>query len=46
MAGRGGGLPTTAVLQLRPGPDGGLHAATHAHGIWSFDPRSLKARKD
>ncbi|WEB45319.1 glycosyl hydrolase [Streptomyces yunnanensis] len=41
----GDGLPTTAVLQLRPGPDGNLYAATHGRGIWSFNPHSLKARK-
>ncbi|MGH4029515.1 glycosyl hydrolase [Actinomycetota bacterium Odt1-20B] len=28
-------LPTTAVLQLRTGPDGRLYAATHGRGIWA-----------
>ncbi|WP_354637497.1 glycosyl hydrolase [Kitasatospora camelliae] len=32
-------LPTTAVLQLRSGPDGRLYAATHGRGIWAIDPR-------
>ncbi|OIJ91748.1 glycosyl hydrolase [Streptomyces sp. MUSC 14] len=42
----GHNLPTTAVMQLRLGPDGKLYAATHGRGIWSFDVRRLKARKD
>ncbi|MFD9789883.1 glycosyl hydrolase [Streptomyces sp. NPDC059070] len=37
----GGELPTTAVLQLKRGPDGDLYAATHGRGIWSFGPRRL-----
>ncbi|MFE9093084.1 glycosyl hydrolase [Streptomyces sp. NPDC007264] len=35
-------LPTTAVLQLRTGPDGRLYAATHGRGIWAIDPRRLR----
>ena len=35
----GGNLPTTAVLQLRVGPDGRLYAATHGRGIWAIDVR-------
>ncbi|MEV6056213.1 glycosyl hydrolase [Streptomyces sp. NPDC052107] len=42
----GHNLPTTAVMQLRLGPDGKLYAATHGRGIWSFDVRRLKGRKD
>ncbi|MFC8513008.1 glycosyl hydrolase, partial [Streptomyces sp. NPDC057257] len=38
----GGNLPTTAVLQLRTGPDGRLYAATHGRGIWAIDVRSLR----
>ncbi|WP_280692956.1 glycosyl hydrolase [Kitasatospora sp. GAS204B] len=34
-------LPTTAVLELRIGPDGDLYAATHGRGIWSFDLNRL-----
>ncbi|MER6124237.1 glycosyl hydrolase [Streptomyces sp. NPDC001795] len=37
----GENLPTTAVLQLRTGPDGRLYAATHGRGIWAIDVRSL-----
>lgn len=37
----GNDLPTTAVLQLKPGPDGNLYAATHGRGIRSFDVRRL-----
>ena len=35
----GENLPTTAVLQLRVGPDGRLYAATHGRGIWAIDVR-------
>lgn len=38
----GENLPTTAVLQLRTGPDGRLYAATHGRGIWAIDPRRLR----
>ncbi|WP_030941317.1 hypothetical protein [Streptomyces sp. NRRL S-646] len=38
----GGNLPTTAVLQLRVGPDGRLYAATHGRGIWAIDVRRLR----
>ncbi|MFJ8199862.1 glycosyl hydrolase [Streptomyces sp. NPDC096152] len=38
----GENLPTTAVLQLRTGPDGLLYAATHGRGIWAVDPRRLR----
>ncbi|MFF4528580.1 glycosyl hydrolase [Streptomyces sp. NPDC001407] len=38
----GTGLPTTAVLQLKLGPDNRLYAATHGRGIWSFGIRRLK----
>ncbi|GHD91299.1 glycosyl hydrolase [Streptomyces naganishii] len=38
----GGNLPTTAVMQLRTGPDGLLYAATHGRGIWAIDPRHLR----
>ncbi|MHC3469123.1 WD40/YVTN/BNR-like repeat-containing protein [Streptomyces sp. 7R007] len=38
----GTNLPTTAVLQLRTGPDGRLYAATHGRGIWAIDPRRLR----
>ncbi|MFF4502983.1 glycosyl hydrolase [Streptomyces sp. NPDC001401] len=38
----GGNLPTTAVLQLRTGPDGRLYAATHGRGIWAIDVRRLR----
>ncbi|MEU6577830.1 glycosyl hydrolase [Streptomyces sp. NPDC046805] len=37
----GDNLPTTAVLQLRTGPDGRLYAATHGRGIWAIDARRL-----
>ncbi|MGW2864765.1 glycosyl hydrolase [Streptomyces sp. NPDC001205] len=37
----GGNLPTTAVLQLKLGPDNKLYAATHGRGIWAFDTRRL-----
>ncbi|MEU9210309.1 glycosyl hydrolase [Streptomyces sp. NPDC048415] len=37
----GDNLPTTAVLQLRTGPDGRLYAATHGRGIWAIDVRRL-----
>ncbi|MDF3300405.1 glycosyl hydrolase [Streptomyces tropicalis] len=40
VAGRN--LPTTAVMQLRTGPDGLLYAATHGRGIWAIDPRRLR----
>ncbi len=35
----GRNLPTTAVLQVKVGPDGQLYAATHGRGIWSISPR-------
>ncbi|MFR9799372.1 glycosyl hydrolase [Streptomyces sp. MS06] len=35
-------LPTTAVMQLRLGPDHKLYAASHGRGIWSFDVRRLR----
>jgi hypothetical protein len=38
----GENLPTTAVLQLRTGPDGRLYAATHGRGIWAIDVRRLR----
>ncbi|RPF34449.1 glycosyl hydrolase [Streptomyces sp. TLI_185] len=38
----GGNLPTTAVLQVRVGPDGRLYAATHGRGIWAIDVRRLR----
>ncbi|MEU6259100.1 glycosyl hydrolase [Streptomyces sp. NPDC047043] len=38
----GDNLPTTAVLQLRTGPDGRLYAATHGRGIWAIDVRRLR----
>ncbi|MGQ4381945.1 glycosyl hydrolase [Streptomyces sp. SAS_270] len=38
----GDNLPTTAVLQLRTGPDGRLYAATHGRGIWAIDARKLR----
>ncbi|MGW5664600.1 glycosyl hydrolase [Streptomyces sp. NPDC003758] len=38
----GTNLPTTAVLQLRTGPDGRLYAATHGRGIWAIDVRRLR----
>ncbi|MER6923719.1 glycosyl hydrolase, partial [Streptomyces spiralis] len=38
----GGNLPTTAVMQLRTGPDGLLYAATHGRGIWAIDSRRLR----
>ncbi|MFJ3337173.1 glycosyl hydrolase [Streptomyces sp. NPDC086766] len=38
----GENLPTTAVMQLRTGPDGLLYAATHGRGIWAVDPRRLR----
>ncbi|GAA3844078.1 hypothetical protein GCM10022403_090010 [Streptomyces coacervatus] len=38
----GGNLPTTAVLQVRTGPDGRLYAATHGRGIWVIDVRRLR----
>lgn len=38
----GTNLPTTAVLQLKAGPDGRLYAATHGRGIWSIDVRRLR----
>ncbi len=37
----GRGLPTTAVLQLRTGPNGTLYAATHGRGIRSFNLNNL-----
>lgn len=42
----GNALPTTAVMQLRLGPDDKLYAATHGRGIWSFDARRLRGRTD
>ncbi|MFF4325765.1 glycosyl hydrolase [Streptomyces sp. NPDC001591] len=42
----GNALPTTAVMQLRLGPDDNLYAATHGRGIWSFDARRLRGRTD
>lgn len=42
----GGNLPTTTVMQLRPGPDGKLYAATHGRGIRSFAIRQLGGRED
>ncbi|MGV4925927.1 glycosyl hydrolase [Streptomyces sp. BHT-5-2] len=41
----GRGLPTTAVMELRLGPDDELYAATHGRGIRSFGIRSLGARR-
>ncbi|WP_018541879.1 MULTISPECIES: hypothetical protein [unclassified Streptomyces] len=41
----GHGMPTTAVMELRLGPDDDLYAATHGRGIRSFGIRSLAARK-
>ncbi|MFJ9117926.1 glycosyl hydrolase [Streptomyces sp. NPDC102394] len=38
----GDNLPTTAVMQLRTGPDGRLYAATHGRGIWAIDTRKLR----
>ncbi|MEU3333501.1 glycosyl hydrolase [Streptomyces sp. NPDC006668] len=38
----GDNLPTTAVMQLRTGPDGRLYAATHGRGIWAIDVRRLR----
>jgi hypothetical protein len=35
----GRNLPTTAVLQLKVGPDNKLYAATHGRGIWSITIR-------
>jgi hypothetical protein len=35
----GQNLPTTAVLQLKVGPDNKLYAATHGRGIWSIPIR-------
>ncbi|MEU6896357.1 glycosyl hydrolase [Streptomyces sp. NPDC046557] len=42
----GKNLPTTAVMQLKLGPDNKLYAATHGRGIWSFDVRRLEGRRN
>ncbi|MFC4108992.1 glycosyl hydrolase [Micromonospora zhanjiangensis] len=41
----GGNLPTTTTMQLKTGPFGlRLYAATHGHGIWSYDLPQLLLR--
>ena len=37
----GGNFPATVVMDVEPGPDGNLYAATHGRGIWRIDVSGL-----
>jgi ligand-binding sensor domain-containing protein len=41
----GRNLPSTAVLQLKLGPDHKLYVATHGRGLWSLPVRKENDRQ-